>query len=65
MDRHDYAGLQELGDCKEQDKGEWDKLQFIVLGVPTFWDDMTYVIQALQEASWVTEAEWAGGDVKF
>ena len=24
--------------CKEQDKGEWDKLQFPVLWVPTFWE---------------------------
>ena len=33
-----FVGLQGLGDCKEQDKGEWDKLQFLVLWVPTFWD---------------------------
>ena len=33
-----FAGFQGLGDCKEQDKGEWDKLQFLVLWVPTFWD---------------------------
>ena len=33
-----FAGLQGLSDCKEQDKGEWDKLQFPVLWVPTFWD---------------------------
>ena len=33
---HDEAGLQGLGDCKEQDKGEWDNLQFLVLQVPTF-----------------------------
>ena len=33
-----FAGLQGLDDCKEQDKGEWDKLQFLVLWVPTFWD---------------------------
>ena len=33
-----FAGLQGPGDCKEQDKGEWDKLQFLVLWVPTFWD---------------------------
>ena len=51
--------------CKEQDKGEWDKLQFLVLWVPTFWDYMAYVIQTLQGASWVTEAERAGGYVKF
>ena len=51
--------------CKEQDKGDWDKLQFLVLWVPTFWDYMTYVIQTLQGASWVTEAEGAGGYVKF
>ena len=50
--------------CKEQDKGEWDKLQFLVLWVPTFWDFMTYMIQTLQEASWVTETG-AGGYVKF
>ena len=50
---------------KEQDKGDWDKLQFLVLWVPTFWDYMTYVIQTLQGASWVTEAEGAGGYVKF
>ena len=36
LDRHDEAGLQGLGDCKEQDKGERDKLQFLVLQVPTF-----------------------------
>ena len=34
-----------LGDCKQQDEGEWDKLQFLVLWVPTFWDCMTCVIQ--------------------
>ena len=33
-----FAGLWGLGDCKEQDKAEWDKLQFLVLWVPTFWD---------------------------
>ena len=33
-----FGGLQGLGDCKEQDKGEWDKLQFLLLWVPTFWD---------------------------
>ena len=33
-----FSGLQGLGDCKEQDKGKWDKLQFLVLWVPTFWD---------------------------
>ena len=33
-----FSGLRGLGDCKEQDKGEWDKLQFLVLWVPTFWD---------------------------
>ena len=32
------VGWQGLGNCKEQDKGEWDKLQFLVLWVPTFWD---------------------------
>ena len=26
-----FAGLQGLGNCKKQDKGEWDKLQFLVL----------------------------------
>ena len=31
-----FSGLRGLGDCKEQDKGEWDKLQFLVLWVPTF-----------------------------
>ena len=30
MRRHDQAGLQGPGDCKEQDKGEWDMLQFLV-----------------------------------
>ena len=33
-----FVGLQELGDCKEQDKGKWDKLQFLVLSGPVFWD---------------------------
>ena len=33
-----FAGLQGQGDCKEQDKGEWDKLQLLVLWVPTSWD---------------------------
>ena len=33
-----FAGLQGLDDCKEQDKGEWDNLQFLALWVPTFWD---------------------------
>ena len=33
-----FVGLQGLGNCKEQDKGEWDKPQFLVLWVPTFWD---------------------------
>ena len=33
-----FSGLQGLGDCKEQDKGKWDKLQFLVLWIPTFWD---------------------------
>ena len=33
-----FVGFQGLGDCKEQDKVEWDKLQFLVLWVPTFWD---------------------------
>ena len=33
-----FAGLQGLGDCKEQDKSKWDKLQFLVLWVPTFWN---------------------------
>ena len=33
-----FTGLRGLDDCKEQDKGEWDKLQFLVLWVPTFWD---------------------------
>ena len=36
--------LQGEGDYKEQDKGEWDKLQFLVLQVPTFWDYVTYMI---------------------
>ena len=35
---HGFSGLQGLGNCKEQDKGEWDKLQSLVLWVPTFWD---------------------------
>ena len=65
MVRHDQVGLQGLGDYKEQDKGEWDKLQLLVLWVPTFWDYMTYVIQTLQGASWVTEADGAGGYVEF
>ena len=30
-DRHDEAGLQGLSNCKEQDKGEGDKLQLLVL----------------------------------
>ena len=54
-----------LGNYREQDKGEWDKFQFLVLQVPTFWDYMTYMIQTLQGASWVTETEQAGGYVKF
>ena len=33
-----FVGLQGLGDCKQQDKGEWDRLQFLVLWVPTFRD---------------------------
>ena len=33
-----FAGLQGLGDCKEQNKSKWDKLQFLVLWVPTFWN---------------------------
>ena len=33
-----FAGLQSLGDCKEQDKGAWDKLWVLVLWVPIFWD---------------------------
>ena len=33
-----FVGLQELGNCKEQEEGEWDKLQFPVMWVPTFWD---------------------------
>ena len=33
-----FVGFQGLVDCKEQDKGEWDKFQFLVLWVPTFWD---------------------------
>ena len=33
-----FAGLQGMGDCKEQDNGEWDKLQFLVFWVPTLWD---------------------------
>ena len=65
LDRHDLVGFQGLGDCKEQDKGEWDKLQFLVLWVPSFWDYVTYMIQISQEASWVTEAEGAEGYVKF
>ena len=64
MDRHDLAGLQGLGSCNEQDKGEWDKLQFLVLWVSTFQDCVTYVI-LLQGASWVTQAERIGGYVKF
>ena len=28
-DRHDEAGLQGLSNCKEQDKGEGDKLQLL------------------------------------
>ena len=59
------AGLQGLGKCKEQDKGEWDKPQFLVLWVPTFWDYVTYKIQTLQGASWVTEAEGTGDYIKF
>ena len=35
-DRHDEAGLQGPGDCKEQDKGKRDKLQFVVLLSPYF-----------------------------
>ena len=46
-----FADFQGLGDCKQQDKGEWDKLQFLVLWTPTFWDCMTCVIQTLQWAS--------------
>ena len=65
LDRHEQAGLQGLGDCKEQDKGKWDKLQFLVFQVPTSWDYVTYVIYTLQGASWLTEAEWEGGYVKF
>ena len=53
--------LQGPDSCKEQDKGEWDKLQFLVLQVPTFWDCVTYVIQTLQGARWVTEVE--GGKI--
>ena len=56
---------QGLGNCKEQDKGEWDKLQFLVPSVPTFWDYMTYMIQPVQRASWGTEAGQAGGYVRF
>ena len=33
-----FAGLHGLGNCKEQDKGEWDKLHFLVLWVSAFWD---------------------------
>ena len=40
-----FAGFQGLGNCKQQDEGEWGKLQFLVLWVPTFWDCMTCVIQ--------------------
>ena len=29
LDRHDEAGLQGLSNCKEQDKGEGDKLQLL------------------------------------
>ena len=65
LDRYDEAGLQGLGNCKEQEKGEWDKLQFLVLQVPTFWDYMTYMIQTFQGASWVIEAEGEGGYIKF
>ena len=65
LDRHDEAGLLGLGDCKEQDKGEWDKLQFLVFRVLTFQDYMTYVIETLQGVSWVTEAEGEGDYVKF
>ena len=36
-----FAGV---SDCKEQNKGERDKLQFLVLQVPIFWDYATYVI---------------------
>ena len=42
-DRYDQACLQGPGNCKEQDKGKWDKLQFLVLYVPTFWDYVTYL----------------------
>ena len=31
-----FVGLQGLGDCKEQDKGKRDKLQFVVLLSPYF-----------------------------
>ena len=33
-----FVGLKGLGNCTEQDKGEWDKFQFLLLWVPTFWD---------------------------
>ena len=35
-DRHDEAGLQGLSNCREQDKGEGDKLQLLVLLSPHF-----------------------------
>ena len=57
-----FVGLKGLDDCKEYDNGEWDKLQFLVLWPPF---SETYVIQTLQGASWVTEAQGAGGYVKF
>ena len=43
LDRRDEAGLQGPGNRKEQDKGEWYKVQ-LVLQAPTFWDYVTYVI---------------------
>ena len=33
-----FVGFQGLDDYKEQDRGEWSKLQSLVLWVPTFWD---------------------------
>ena len=59
------SGFAGAGQLQRAGKGEWDKLQFLALWVPTFWDYMTYVIQTLQGTSWVTEAEGAGGYVKL